>query len=251
MEERRFTYDKNDNLLSQTTDGVIYTYQYDARNRAKNYTAKLDGREFVFEYDYNAFGQMVGMKYPGRAEWVTCTYDALDRLQTIPGFVTLSSYDQENKLTEMVLANGMHNTFSYDVNGRPVNIGAETSREKITILPDSIIYEAESVVLANAVIESATFASSGKLVKISNPAGVQEGLNAFLINKSSKWYLTGSGEDSGVSIKSYDGYYSQKWRFKSTGDGYYNIINNYNNWYLTGDEDEDGTWVFYKTLFWF
>lgn len=47
MEERRFTYDKNDNLLSQTTDGVIYTYQYDARNRAKNYTAKLDGREFV------------------------------------------------------------------------------------------------------------------------------------------------------------------------------------------------------------
>jgi RHS repeat-associated protein len=120
-----YTYDANDNLLTQSTTGVTYTYSgYDARNRAAQFTATLDGRSFSFSYDYDTYGRMKGITYPNRAQAVTYNYDELDRLFNIPGFVNSCGYDGDNKLTGMLYANGINNTWSYDpVNDRLTNIG--------------------------------------------------------------------------------------------------------------------------------
>ncbi|MCL6592293.1 MAG: FG-GAP-like repeat-containing protein, partial [Firmicutes bacterium] len=115
-----YTYDANDNLLTQTTDGVTYTYSnYDARNRARNFTATLDGQSFNFTYNYDTYGRMTGITYPNRTNPVTYTYDELDRLLTIPGFVDSCSYDENNQLKEMLYANGINNNWGYKAtNGR-------------------------------------------------------------------------------------------------------------------------------------
>ena len=119
------TYDNNDNLLTQTvSNGVSYRYTYDARNRATGLTATLDGRNFVFGYGYDVYGRMTGLTYPNRTSPVTYSYDELDRLQGIPGFVNSCAYDLDNKLTRMTYANGVANTYSYDVNDRPTTIAA-------------------------------------------------------------------------------------------------------------------------------
>ena len=119
------TYDNNDNLLTQTvSNGVSYRYTYDVRNRATGLTATLDGWNFVFGYGYDVYGRMTSLSYPNRTSPVTYSYDGLDRLQSIPGFVTGCSYDLDNKLTRMTYANGVANTYSYDANDRPTTIAA-------------------------------------------------------------------------------------------------------------------------------
>lgn len=119
-----YTYDANGNLLTQNTRGVSYTYEYDVRNRVTQIQAQLDGYSFNIGYDYDTFGRVTGITYPGRSTAVNYTYDDLDLLRTIPGFVESCSYDAGNKLTEMVLANGITNSYSYDSNNRPIAITA-------------------------------------------------------------------------------------------------------------------------------
>jgi YD repeat-containing protein len=94
-----YTYDANDNPLTQTTNGVTYSYKYDARNRVTNLDAKLDTELFKLVYDYDSFSRVTGIAYPGRTTPVNYSYDELDRLQTIPGFVNSCDYDEDNKLT--------------------------------------------------------------------------------------------------------------------------------------------------------
>ncbi|HEX3047773.1 MAG TPA: RHS repeat-associated core domain-containing protein [Bacillota bacterium] len=123
--EVTYTYDVNDNLVTQSTNGATYTYSgYDARNRAHNFTAQLDNAyTFNFTYNYDTYGRLTGITYPNRTNPVTYTYDELDRLLTIPGVVNSCSYDEDSKLTGMLYANGVNNTWDYDINDRPTNIG--------------------------------------------------------------------------------------------------------------------------------
>jgi RHS repeat-associated protein len=118
-----YTYDANDNPLTQSWDTGSYTYSYDARNRVTQNIAHLDGYSFVTAYAYDAFGRVTSIAYPGRTSTVNYTYDVLDRLQTIPGFVTACSYDEANKLTNITMANGISTTYTYDSNDRPTAIG--------------------------------------------------------------------------------------------------------------------------------
>ena len=109
-----YTYDNNNNLLIQTSAGANYTYSnYDAQNRAHNLTAQMDGNNFSFSYNYDPFGHVTNIVYPGLSTPVQYDYDALDRLLDIPQFVTSCSYDADNRPTGMVYANGINNTWSY------------------------------------------------------------------------------------------------------------------------------------------
>jgi RHS repeat-associated protein len=237
-----YTYDNNDNPLTQTTNGATYTYTYDARNRVKNSNVQLDNHPFYFTYDYDAFGRMISITYPGRTAPVTYTYDELDRLRNIPGFVNSCSYDDENKLTEMELGNGMKNTLFYDVNDRPTKIESMLLRDKVSYT-DTITTEAETMNLVNAKIDDNASASGGKLVTISNPTGIIEGLDAVLRNKYSNLVLSASDPDSS---QVYQFYYlsssDRKWRFQNVGNGYYYLRNNYSNQFLTAS-DADGSQV--------
>jgi RHS repeat-associated protein len=117
-----YTYDANDNPVTQTWGSGSYAYTYDARNRITRLTAKLDANNFNLGYTYDTFGHITEITYPGRSEQVTYTYDPLDRLITIPGFVTGCTYDADNKLLAMTLGNGLVNRFTYDRNDRPTRI---------------------------------------------------------------------------------------------------------------------------------
>ena len=80
---------------------------------------------FNFSYNYDLYGRMTAITYPGRTNPVTYQYDDLDRLATIPGFInTPCSYDLDNKLTEMDYVNGIKNMYNYDVNDRVTRIQA-------------------------------------------------------------------------------------------------------------------------------
>jgi hypothetical protein len=120
------TYDPNGNLLTQTCPGATYTYSnYDARNRAHNFLAQIEGNYFNFSYNYDLYGRMTSLTYPGRSNPVTYQYDDLDRLATIPGFINIPcSYDADSKLLGMLYANGINNTYAYDVNDRITRIQA-------------------------------------------------------------------------------------------------------------------------------
>jgi RHS repeat-associated protein len=111
-----YTYDPNDNVLTQTSPGGSYTYTYDARNRMKTYGLQLDGYNFNLAYDYDVFGRMTNITYPNRVQAVSYNYDELDRLQSIPGFVSSCSYDGDNKLTNMLFGNGINNHYDYRTN---------------------------------------------------------------------------------------------------------------------------------------
>jgi RHS repeat-associated protein len=112
-----YTYDANDNILTQSCPGVSYTYSnYDARNRAHNFTAQLDGYMFDFGYNYDVFGRATSINYPNRTNAVSYNYDELDRLQSIPGFVTSCGYDADNKITDMLFGNGINNHYEYRAN---------------------------------------------------------------------------------------------------------------------------------------
>jgi YD repeat-containing protein len=112
-----YIYDANGNLQTQTCLGAIYSYlNYDARNRAHNFSAQIDGNIFNFSYDYDVYGRVTSITYPGRAQAVTYNYDELDRLQSIPGFVTSCGYDPDNKLTDMLFGNSINNHYDYRTN---------------------------------------------------------------------------------------------------------------------------------------
>jgi RHS repeat-associated protein len=155
-----YTYDNNDNPLTQTvSNGMSYTYAYDSRNRMTNMTANLDGRSFPFAYSYDLFDRMTAISYPGRTAPVSYQYDELDRLQKIPGFVNSCSYDGDNQLLQMAYANGVANGYTYDGNGRPTNINAGT--------------------LLNL---SYTYDAAGNIIRINNDYYNYDGLNRLV------WY---------------------------------------------------------------
>jgi len=117
-----YTYDANNNPLSQSWGNNSYNYTYDARNRVTEFSAILDGVYFKLGYAYDIFSRVIGMNYPGRSGTVSYTYDELDRLRTIPGFVSSCEYDGDGKLLKMKLANDLYNVYSYDANDRIANI---------------------------------------------------------------------------------------------------------------------------------
>ena len=180
------TYDNNDNLLTQTSPGGSYTYTYDARNRVQTMQTQLESNSFNFSYGYDVFGRVTSLNYPNRSNPVTYQYDEVDRLQAIPGYVNACTYDGDNKLTEVLLSNGLYNTFTYDTNDRPANIGTnrvgvesipipnEPSIPEIGPTPQQLlevpIVEAEQMTLTNYAIENNSVASGAKLI-VNNTSG--------------------------------------------------------------------------------
>ncbi len=173
-----YTYDPNDNITSQiTSNGVSYTYAYNARNQLTSLNAVLNGISFGFSYDYDVFGRMTSISYPNRTSPVTYSYDELDRLQGIPGFVNSCAYDLDNKLTRMTYANGVANTYSYDVNDRPITIAAGSLL--------NLNYGYDPV---------------GNITRINSDYYGYDGLNRLT------WYGSGSTPGSGTGSRwSYDG----------------------------------------------
>ena len=129
-----YKYDINDNVTDQiVSNGVNYHFDYDARNRIINSTATIDGRNFVFGYGYDLFGRTTSITYPNRTNPVTYQYDNLDRLQSIGDFVNSCSYDLDNKLTNMALANGMKNSFTYNNVDRPTNLSSSNTGSLVNL----------------------------------------------------------------------------------------------------------------------
>lgn len=167
-----YNYDANDNVLNQTWGLDSYNYTYDARNRVTNLTTNLGGNNFSLDYTYDVFGRVTELGYPGRTQKVTYSYDELDRLQAIPGFVNTCTYDGDNKLTEMLFANGIKNAFDYDVNDRPTNI--------------------KSAGIGNLVILDYTYDSSGNINRLNGECYSYDGLNR-LTWANTKFASVGTG----------------------------------------------------------
>ena len=56
---------------------------------------------------------MTSITYPNRTDAVSYNYDDLDRLTSIPGFVTSCGYDGDSNLQDMMFGNGINNHYDY------------------------------------------------------------------------------------------------------------------------------------------
>ncbi len=127
-------YDAFDNLV-QTKDalGNQTALQYDLRGRKTQLTDPDTG---IWQYDYNALGELVWQQSPNQralAQQTTMAYDVLGRLisRSEPEYNTTWTYDKYannstctkgiGKLCEVTSTNGVNRKLKYDSLGRPIN----------------------------------------------------------------------------------------------------------------------------------
>ncbi len=98
----------NNNTPASGTDDSIVTKLYDSLSRQLE--EQQDFR--VITSDYDGLGNRIQLTYPDPSPKVlTYTYDALERLKTIPGAVTSYSYIGPGRLLERTLTNGTKLTY--------------------------------------------------------------------------------------------------------------------------------------------
>ena len=126
-----YAYDENYNIKTIDFPDCQYYYSnYDARNQAHNLQVTVNDNVFQIGYNYDTLGRVVSLQYPGRTLPVTYTYNNLDQLMTIPGFINTNNvYDKDSKLTQMTYANNVVNAYTYDSMDRlkTINFGSLAS----------------------------------------------------------------------------------------------------------------------------
>ncbi|MDR7050138.1 RHS repeat-associated protein [Duganella sp. 3397] len=127
-------YDAFGNLI-QTRDALqnVITIAYDVRGRK---TSQNDPDTGLWQYDYNALGELVWQQSPNQRalnQSTTLGYDVLGRLTTRnePEFISYWSYDKHfdgsacvkgiGKLCGTSTTNGISRKYAYDALGRPVS----------------------------------------------------------------------------------------------------------------------------------
>jgi len=108
-----FEYDNNGNLLTMSSSEGTITRAYDVFNRVTSYT---DQNENTLGYKYDSVGNLLELTYPNGKK-VKYSYDNSNRLKTVTDWnnVTLVtySYTRQGKLLEELRANGSRRTYTY------------------------------------------------------------------------------------------------------------------------------------------
>jgi RHS repeat-associated protein len=157
-------YDIADRLAKRTlgSEGPVYTWGYDAKDRTTSYgdplgvgeivyddedqirsvTRKEAGRsDEVFAYDYDARGNVSSRQYPDGTK-VSYGYDAASRItsMTAPGATWGFGYDEAGRRTTTTLpaVTGLSEKRVYDDAGRLTSIGTERTGEAVPGVQDPV-----------------------------------------------------------------------------------------------------------------
>ena len=139
---------------------------------------------------------MSSITYPNLANAVSYNYDDLDRLQSIPGFVTSYSYDGDNKLLEMVFGNGIANDYLYDQNARPTTISVGPSGSLLNLnysyYPNGNIKQIDSDCYNYDGLNRLTWAGDSFTAQTGNGTDWSYDVAGNMASKES--YLSGAGQ---------------------------------------------------------
>lgn len=188
-----FTYDGTGNLLSTSINGVPKkTITYDLLGRA---ISIKDGREYITQQRWNAFGQLSEVTLPGdstiSSNTIIYQYDVKGNLKytkdTI-GVVTTYYYDQFNRVLSQKVTNkegtqSITTSKTYDANG---NVTSETDgRQKTTYYTYDKLNQRITSTNALGQITIYNYDANGKLVYEQNQFGnstqyVYDGINRLI-----------------------------------------------------------------------
>jgi len=115
---RNYTYDKNGNVETVTSNLGVVTFQYDAFNRLKSKTFS-DPEKIPVEYTYND----VGLRKTMTDETGTTNYhyDSLNRLRYVqqPNInPTYYEYDNDGRVNKIIDASGVATEYRYNLDGQ-------------------------------------------------------------------------------------------------------------------------------------
>lgn len=150
----RHTYSRTHKIktLTSTSGGQTVasrSYTYDANDNLVSETQTVDGLTLTAGYTYNANDQLTGLTYPRSSRSVTYTLDVLGRPSAIAGYVNGVSYWPSGQIRQITYANGT--VTNYNQNTR--------------LWPSSFTVAKGSGALLNA---SYTYDATGNLASISD-----------------------------------------------------------------------------------
>lgn len=102
------------------------TYSYDPRGNIVAQTRTLDGQRFVTGLEYDALERLVGLTYPDQSR-VEYRYNAMNRLEAIPGYVDNIDYMASGQKQGFEYANGVRSGYEYDSRQRLARLTSESS----------------------------------------------------------------------------------------------------------------------------
>ena len=89
------------------------TYSYDSRGRIIQQTRNLDGLHFMTGMAYDAMDRLTALGYPDGSR-VSYLYNAMNRLEAVPGYVNNIDYTPTGQKAAFAYANGAQSSFTYD-----------------------------------------------------------------------------------------------------------------------------------------
>ncbi|MBC9928986.1 FG-GAP-like repeat-containing protein [Chitinophaga qingshengii] len=115
----------NDNLASETgPNGVVKEYEYNNKRKLSKVKQKVDGQEFVFQYEYDTYGNLSKTTYPSGLV-INQTYDRNGAVTAIStgsglGLFTATSMNSLGYYTGYTTGNGKTSIATFDLpTGRP------------------------------------------------------------------------------------------------------------------------------------
>lgn len=127
-----YTYDDNDQLITETSGGLVYRYTYDAlgnmltmADKTGTTSYKYDNLSYlitktfptkdVVSYTYDAQGNHKSIQ-SGTNHKIEYLYDNMNRLQTVTwdGGTTRYKYDKNGNQSEIIHSNGMKSSYTFD-----------------------------------------------------------------------------------------------------------------------------------------
>jgi len=112
-----YTYDANDNIATETTNGVTTTYTYDANSNVLSRGSKPADE---VDYTYTPKNQVANLQYPS-GEMASYTYDEAGNMKSVetPDVGRFDyTYDNNNQVTELTYPNGVNQTFEYNADSQ-------------------------------------------------------------------------------------------------------------------------------------
>ena len=92
-------------------------YSYDPRGRIVKQIQNLNGLNFTTSMEYDALDRLTSLGYPDGSR-VTYLYNAMNRLDAVPGYVNNIDYTPTGQKAAFQYANGIQSSYAYDVRQR-------------------------------------------------------------------------------------------------------------------------------------
>ena len=118
LSEYKYEYDGQDNVISETINGVVNSYDYNESDELKASTKTIDGKTVITEYSYDLFGNKVESSSDGTNK--IYRYNDKNQLTSIKSKDGLTDiyYDKNGNVRDIYYAGGYKEYYQYDEFGQ-------------------------------------------------------------------------------------------------------------------------------------